>query len=293
MERVEINGLELRALSVGGLETCHWLPRWKVAFDIGRCPLPVVDCRTVLFTHAHMDHLGGIAYHTATRGLRRQPPPCYVVPHHCVDDLARLFAAWRALDGSDMEHVLVPLGPGEEHVLSNGFLARPFRSPHSTPCQGYGLWSRREKLKPEHHGRPGRELAELRRAGVELSDTLETPEFVFTGDTRIEVLEEQAVVREARVLVMECTFVDDRVSVAESRAKGHVHLDEIAARAELFHNEAILLTHFSARYRAHEIRAALDAKLPPSLRARVTPLVGAHERACATADSVPEDVESR
>ncbi len=293
MERLELNGLELRALSVGGLETCHWLPRWRVAFDIGRCPLPVVDCRTVLFTHAHMDHLGGIAYHTATRALRKQPPPRYVVPPHCVADLGRLFEAWRALDRSDMEHTLVPLGPGQEYALANGMLARPFRSPHSAPCQGYGLWSRKEKLKPEFLGRAGRELAELRRRGVELSDTVETPEFVFTGDTLIEVVEQEAVVRTARVLVLECTFVDERVSVAEARSKGHVHLDEIAARAELFRNEAILLTHFSARYRAHEIHAALDAKLPPGLRARVTPLVGAHQRARAESDSVPEDLESR
>lgn len=293
MERLLLDGLELRALSVGGLETCHWLPRWKVAFDIGRCPLAVVDCRTILFTHAHMDHLGGIAYHTATRGLRKQPPPRYVVPPHCVADLTRLFEAWRALDRSDMEHTLVPLGPGEEVVLANGMLARPFRSPHSAPCQGYGLWSRKEKLKPEFHGRPGPELAELRRRGVVLADTVETPEFVFTGDTLIEVVEQEAVVRDARVLVLECTFIDERVSVAEARAKGHVHLDEIVARAELFRNEAILLTHFSARYRAHEIRAALAAKLPPSLRARVTPLVGAHERARTDSDPVPEDVESR
>jgi ribonuclease Z len=293
VERIEINGLELRALSVGGLETCHWLPRWRVAFDIGRCPLPVVDCRTVLFTHAHMDHLGGIAYHTATRGLRRQPPPRYVVPPHCVADLGRLFEAWRALDRSDMSHTLVPLGPGQEYRLENGLVARPFLSPHSAPCQGYGLWSQKEKLKPEFHGRPGPELAELRRAGVTLSDTLETPEFVFCGDTRIEVVEQQAVVRTARVLVLECTFVDQRVSVDEARAKGHVHLDEIAARAELFRNEAILLTHFSARYGAHEIRAALDAKLPPSLRARVTPLLGGHERSAAAKEPIPDDLDPR
>lgn len=293
MERIEVGGLELRALSVGGLETCHWVPRWKLAFDIGRCPLEVVDCRTVLFTHAHMDHLGGIAYHTATRGLRRLPVPTYLVPPHCVEDLGRLFEAWRALDRSDMEHRLVPLAPGEEHALANGLLVRPFRSPHSAPCQGYGIWSRKEKLRPEYQGLEGREVARLRRAGVEITRTVETPELVFTGDTLIEVLEEQEVVRTAKVLVLECTFVDERVSVQECRSKGHVHLDEIAARAELFQNEAILLTHFSARYGAHEIRAALDAKLPPGLRERVTPLLGAHERRGGRADALPADVEER
>ena len=293
MERLQLGDVELRALSVGGLETCHWVPRWRLAFDIGRCPLEVVDCRTLLFTHAHMDHLGGIAYHAATRSLRKLQTPVYVVPHHCVEDLGMLFEAWRRLDRSDMPHELVPLGPGEEHRLANGLVARPFRSPHSAPCQGYALWSKKEKLLPELQGLAGPELARLRREGVRISATLETPELVFTGDTRIEVVEQEEVVRRARVLVIECTFVDDRVSVEEARSKGHVHLDEIAARAELFQNEAILLTHFSARYRAHEVRAALDAKLPPALRARVTPLLGAHERRGAQAGSFPEDAESR
>jgi ribonuclease Z len=177
-----------------------------------------------------------------------------------------------------MPHALVPLGPGEEHVLPNQLVARPFRSPHSAPCQGYGIWSRREKLRPEFHGLPGPELARLRHAGERLSDTLEVPELAFPGDTLIEVVEREAVVREARVLLLECTFVDERVSVAECRAKGHVHLHEIAERAELFRNESILLTHFSARYHADDIVRALDQRLPPSLRARVTPLLGGHRR---------------
>ena len=277
MERVEIGDLEIRAHSVGGLETCIHLPRWRLAFDIGRCPLSVVDCPTILFTHAHMDHMGGVAYHTATRALRRQRPPRYVVPPHCAADFARLFDVWRALDRSDMEHELVVLGPGEEHVLPNQLVARPFRSPHSAPCQGYALWSRREKLRPEYLDLPGTEIARLRRAGTaDLTETLETPELAFTGDTLVEVVEREDVVGRARVLVMECTFIDDRVSVQEARSKGHVHLYELAERAALFRNQAILLTHFSARYRAPEILAALDARLPAGMRARVTPLLGGH-----------------
>jgi len=83
-------------------------------------------------------------------------------------------------------------------------------------------------------------------------------------------------VRRARVLVLESTFVDDRISVAETRERGHVHLDEIAERADLFENEAIVLHHFSARFRAEEILAALDARLPASLRERVIPVLNGH-----------------
>jgi ribonuclease Z len=273
VEHLEIAGHELLALSVGGLETCHYFPRLKLAFDIGRCPEEVLNCPTVLFTHAHMDHMGGVAYHTATRALRNLAPPRYVIPPHCAADFERLFEVWRALDRSDMRHATVVLAPGEEFVLANGFLVRPFRSPHSAPCQGYGIWSRREKLLKEFAGLPGEELARLKRAGTSITRTLETPEVAFCGDTLIEVVEREEVVRRARLLVLETTFLDERVNVAEARSKGHVHLDEVIERAELFENEAILMTHFSARYARAEILEILQRRLPASLGSRVTPLL--------------------
>jgi len=278
VERLEIAGHELVALSVGGLETCHFFPRLKLAFDIGRCPEPVLNCRTILFTHAHMDHMGGVAYHAATRALRNLPSPRYVVPPHCTSDFERLFEVWRALDRSDMRHETIELAPGAEYVLPNGYRARPFRALHSAPCQGYGIWSRREKLLEEFQGRPGEELARLKRHGTVVTRTVDQAEVAFCGDTLIEVVEREEVVRTARLLLLECTFVDDKISVAEARSKGHVHLYEIAERAELFRNEAILLTHFSARHSAREIEQALDRHLPSGLRGRVRALTGAHRR---------------
>ena len=267
-------GIDVRGISIGGLETCIDLPERKLAFDIGRCPPEAVVRPTILFTHAHMDHMGGVAMHAATRALRRMAPPTYVVPREKAKDFGALFDVWRRLDGSDLPCEVVELGPGEEHVLPNRLVARPFRSLHVTPCQGYGIWSRRHKLKAEYRGLPGEEIRRLRvDEGVEVSEPHEVPELAFTGDSLIEVVEREEVVRRARVLVMEVTFVDDRVPVDECRAKGHIHLDEVAERAALFQNEALLFTHFSARYQPAEVLEALDRKLPPGLRSRVTTLV--------------------
>ncbi|MCZ6599164.1 MAG: MBL fold metallo-hydrolase [Planctomycetota bacterium] len=270
----ELAGIRIEGISIGGIETCLYLPGLKLAFDIGRCPAEVVKSPTILFTHAHVDHMGGVVNHAATRALRHMPPPTYVVPHEDVEAFRDLFDVWRRLDRSDLEHHLVPLGPGEEHELGNDLVARPFHSPHRAPCQGYGLWRRRRKLKPEYRDLPGDEIRRLRvDENLEVTETLETPEVAFTGDAKIEVVEREAVVRTARVLIMEVTFVDDRVSIEQARAKGHIHLDEVAQRADLFENEALLLTHFSSRYKPDEILQALDRKLPSSLRERVTPLL--------------------
>jgi ribonuclease Z len=274
---LNLEGIAVDAVSIGGLETCIQLPGFDLAFDIGRCPPTSVHRNTLLFTHAHIDHMGGITWHAATRSLMHLQPPTYLVPSENVAAIEALFEATRRLDQSELPHTLVPIGPGDEHVLACGLVARPFRSVHVVPCQGYAIWERKKKLKAEYSHLSGAQIRDLRvEKGVEVTDTIEAPVVAFCGDTRIEVLKRESVVREARLLILECTFIDERVSVEKCRERGHIHLDEIAEHADLFENKAILLTHFSARYTADDIRKALDEKLPPGLRERVTPLLNGH-----------------
>lgn len=268
--------LHVTGRSVGGLETCIDLPELKLCFDIGRCPPWAVSRGRVLFTHPHMDHLGGVAYHAATRALTGQTPPIYVVAPEVAPGLARLLDAWRELDRSELPCDIVAVAPGDVVALDRGWRARPFRSVHRVACQGYALERRRTSLRPEFEGLPQDELRRLAREGVELSGERWTNEFAFTGDTRIEVVEREEAVRTARVLVLECTFLDERVDRARVHETGHTHLDEIVERAGLFENERIVLSHFSARYSAEQIVALLDAKCPPDLRERIVPLL--HER---------------
>jgi ribonuclease Z len=268
-------GTEVEAVSVGGLETCIELPGWNLAFDIGRCPPTAVRRERVLFTHAHMDHAGGIATHAATRDLLGMRPPTYWVPRENHAGFVRLLDAWRGLDRSDIPCNVVACGPGDRIDLGANRWAHPFRSPHRVPCQGYALGQIRKKLRPELTGVAGEEIHRRRLAGEDVSVEVESVEVAFTGDTMIEVVDREPLVRTARLLIIEVTFLDERVPVEAARSKGHVHLDEIIARADRFENEALLFTHFSARYSADDIRRILDARLPRSLRERVTPLLPA------------------
>ena len=114
------------------------------------------------------------------------------------------------------------------------------------------------------------EIRAARARGIDVTQPVETCEVAFTGDTLIEAIEREAPLRTARLLLMEVTFLDERVSVEAARDKGHIHLDEVIERADLFENEQIVFTHLSARYRPAEAKRILQQRLPEGLRERVT-----------------------
>ncbi len=273
---LKLAGFDVRGVSIAGIETCIELPGLDLAFDIGRCPTSAVARSRLLISHPHMDHVGGIVYHANLRNLQSMKRATYYVPRECADEVRALFDCFERLDGNPLGPDLVPIGPGDEADLGHDRVVRPLRAAHRIHSQGYAIWSRRRKLLPEYRGRSSREIAALRRDGVDVTELREVPEVVYTGDTRAEMIDREPVLRRARLLIIEVSFLDERVSVKRSRQGGHLHLDELIERADLFENEAILVTHVSARYARDEIVSILDARLPPNLRGRVTPLLAGH-----------------
>ncbi|GFH16614.1 uncharacterized protein HaLaN_13063 [Haematococcus lacustris] len=61
----------------------------------------------------------------------------------------------------------------------------------------------------------------------------------------------------------------------QAKEKGHMHIADFIAHAHRFQNEAILLIHFSARYKRSHILSALNI-LPPNLRSRCVPLLNGY-----------------
>ncbi|XP_052725098.1 tRNase Z TRZ1 isoform X2 [Vigna angularis] len=234
---LEIEGYPVGGLSIGGHETCVLFPTLKIAFDIGRCPPRAVSQNFLLISHAHMDHIGGLPMYVATRGLYRMKPPTIIVPISVKEDVEKLFEIHRKMDQSELNHNLIGLDVGEEFYLRKDLKVKAFRTYHVIPSQ--------------------------------ITYTLTEPEIAFTGDTMSDFIidENNTDVLRAKILVLECTFVNDSMTVEHARDYGHTHLSEIISHAERLQNRAILLIHFSARYTVEEIQQAVSA-LPPSLAGR-------------------------
>ncbi|MCB9907299.1 MAG: hypothetical protein H6830_06255 [Planctomycetes bacterium] len=264
-----LDGMLLRGVSLGGIRTCLELPALDLLVDLGSVDHRQVYASTVLITHPHLDHLGGLANHMALRSLMGQKPGRYVIPPAIEADVQSLLAAWRALDRAELDGELVPLAPGTPLALSRTMEVEPFATRHRVPSQGYLLRSVHSKLDPRFQGLQAPELSALREAGVPLSHIEKHPEIAFSGDTTIEGLERHGEVLRARRLVMEATFLDDRVNPQRARQMGHVHLDDIAERADAFACEHLVLTHFSLRHDLAQAASLVSRRLPKHLRERV------------------------
>jgi len=270
---MRVQGLELDGFSLGGVETCVMLPEWSLAVDVGRAPRGLLSLSHLALTHAHMDHAGGLPYHLALRQLYGVAAPAVYVPAQIARDLEALLAAWDKLQRYESQLRVCPVEVGGRYPLRRDLELVPFRTYHVVPSFGYSVVETRRKLKPELACKPGPELAALKAEGVEITNARQLTRLSVTGDTLVEVLERQPQILESDVLVLECTFLDAKKRLSDSRAGGHVHLDELRAQLSLFRGGALVLSHVSQLYKPAEVDAVLAplaAALPFELWAMPT-----------------------
>jgi ribonuclease Z len=234
--------------SVAGEESVVQLPELNLVFDIGKCPRPVLSSDFCLLTHGHIDHSAGIVYYLSQRFFQGMVPGTVLCPAGIAEGLAGIFRAWAALEGKVPEHRLIPLNVGDEFEIRKGLVVRAFATRHSVPSVGYLILDRREKLRPDLSALnlPGHVLRDMRQRGEKITYTLDVPLAAYTGDTNMAQTLTQDGVREARVLITECTFFEPGHR-RRAEAGRHLHLDDLIEALPQLRNELVLITHVSRR----------------------------------------------
>jgi ribonuclease Z len=265
--RVVAAGIEIEGVSIAGHESFYKVPTFRTLLEFGRAPEDVVGYANVCVTHGHLDHMAGLAHHASRRRLGGLPPARVFVPAEAAPDVADWLAASERLENVRYGVDLVAAKPGDRVRLRNDLELRVLPGRHRVPTVGYLFSEVRHKLRAELEGMTGEEIAAMRARGTAVTRREEIPLLAYPGDCSAEVFDEAPELFDARVLLIECSFVLPQ-DVDRAGEYAHIHLDDVSARADSFRNEAIVLTHFSQRYRPAEIREALET-LPAGLREKV------------------------
>ena len=273
---LELCGIKLNINSIGGHNTCIELPGYKIAIDMGICTSKAVRCHTVFFTHAHTDHMAGVVRHCSIREMMGMEGTTYIVGQEHRSRFDDMMNAWRRLNRSFMRCTVKTMRPGEAMKIRQDLYIEAFRSIHRMPCQGYILYQEKSKLLAKYSSLSGKEIAALKRSGNTVTEMKREPLLAYTGDTVFDVFHTEPILRRSKILIMEITFFDHRVSIESARENGHIHIDEIPGDDNFFQNEHIIIMHVSARYTTEEVRKIIKEKLPPKLLEKITLIPNDH-----------------
>jgi len=264
---IEAGNLTIEGTSIAGICTSLHVPELRVVLDAGILHPKFSKRKSVFLSHCHMDHIGSLLALAGARDLKGFSSMHVFVPCGTENDVYSMIDSARKLDGSKIEVSVIDLQHGDRWHLPRAY-AESFKTHHVLPSNGYKFFSKKKKLLPEFVGMEGQEIARIRGEGTEISYEDIHLRLAYATDTTLEVIDTSPEILDADVLILECTFLLDDVSIESARKHGHVHIDEIVANADKFNNKHLVLMHFSARYSNDEIIRIVDEKLPPGLRAR-------------------------
>lgn len=264
LNKLDIENIELIGYSVAGEETVIAAPTLDVCFDIGKAPEQVIPINNVLLSHGHIDHTSGIAYYLSHRIFEGQKPGTVLVPKNCVEPLTKILDAWGRFDGNKIQANIVPVAEGDVFQIKPNLIARVFDTNHCYGSVGYSVIETRKKLQPQYRGLSGDELSDLKKQGITIDMPIEIPLITYLGDTAVSDYKRLDFVRNSKILIIECTFVEGEHNDRASAGK-HMHIDNLSGLLSDMNNNAIIITHISQRSGIKKAKKALETHLPNEL----------------------------
>ncbi len=274
---------KVSGFSISGLATYLQMPELDFGIDMGECPLSATPINHVFLTHAHGDHARCLMRHHSLRkmmGVERDS--VYYIPESICEGAKAWIKAEAMFEGVSETKFrypqIVPVKAGERMFLEyrKDLAIEAFEVKHSIPSMGATLYYYKKKLKEEFLGKSATEIIELRQKNVEITREVYEPLISFTGDCLGESLLENKDIFKSKVLITECTFLDEGEEQM-AHQKGHTHISDIVKALNKLGDEVkcdkIILNHFSMKYAEKHIRDMIAKEIPERFSEKVEALI--------------------
>lgn len=247
--------LTITGFSTALYSTWYFVDELSCLFDCGdgACSGLLQKSRKVkhiFITHPDRDHLAGLVQFCQLNG-RNGLSIYYPAGSGSFEALAKFL---KRFDPHATAARWVPLEPDDEVPLRRDLVVRAVENRHlgTTPGRtrslSYFVESIVRKLKPEHEGKSGQELSELRQRSGEQALTVPARHkiLVYSGDTPVE---SDGRYEGAEILIHEATFLSsDELEPNDPGLREHSCLDRLMEMISQSDVGTLILGHFSSRY---------------------------------------------
>jgi ribonuclease Z len=129
---------------------------------------------------------------------------------------------------------------------------------HTVPCIGFGFTEIRNKLKQEFVSLERKEIIELKKNSIAITEEIEYPLFCYLGDTNDLILKNK-LLNKYKFIMIECTFLDP-IHIEEAIADRHLHWSQLENYIIDHKETTFVIYHFSMRYTTEYIKNFFETK---------------------------------
>ena len=261
--------ISLMGWSVAALRTNFYIKELGLMLDAGLSgPNWVIN--HLLITHCHSDHCANLPFHLYSHKpsekikiyvpkgieshIKEYIESAYLLSSHTFPEEENIKREELHLYNF---YELITVEPGDNipiFIKKEKYGLEIFKCYHQVPCVGYGVYHMRKKLKEEYTKLSGKEIAELRKNGVDINYDLINKMFVYLGDTGKEIFEDKNWEKlvEYPTIIIECTFIlkEEKEQALKTH---HIHWEDLEPIVDKYNKICFILIHFSQRYDKSEI----------------------------------------
>lgn len=238
------NNWSLQGFSKAGERTGFKINPLNILLD---CGLPCVNVpKAILMTHGHVDHswqLPNITGGSKTNTGDKKDPTGNMIPvffpRQSYFGLTKLLEAASILSYPNKsftetevweKHSLEPraVSAGDSFTV-NKLKIEVLQAVHVSNSLGYGFSTEKSKLKDEYKELADNqnEIIQLRKNGIEVSERVLQPEFVFYCDSTIDNLRCYSGWKKYPSIVVECTGYPEIYDKELVHKRSHTHFDDL------------------------------------------------------------------